>query len=247
MKFLRFHRFRLRAPDGSVSEPLTRAGYLLRAGARMRKAHGPYQVGVKNRDLGPRKGLPRAIASLGRVAREAEVGEVVLVHPAAGPDIEARKVQIRQKVWQTSGNAKVDRFATIAAAHFGPLENDGALVCKTIGSTSTPSQHSDWPTLAAKLARKFGFGSAADSAGANAIDLFTGDRKTQTACFYWTIDQADEFGVANAIFWPPESPHPLIWNREHGLHEYEIPPGGSDHRFHQHTDFLPTRTPPTRC
>ena len=232
-------RYVLERPNGTPNDPLRLGTVMLRVKLRIRALSGPFSV-----NGGDAVTRSTAIERFEHALRQAKIGEFVRVSDSKQRVIRAKPVQLKVSVLPTNGNWKVDRYFGYMHSQYGRLNILGATVCKTIGTTSTPSQHSDWPPLSNW--KQAGFPGRESSAGGNAIDL-AADKRTMKAMFYKAIDQAKELDVENVIHWPYDSNRPLIWNPEQGIHTYDIPPGGSDHKGHTHADFQPKRTGGTRC
>jgi len=232
-------RYVLKKPDGEVTGP-TRLGMLMiRVKLRARKMSPPFSVNGGEPE--PRK---TAVDGFEAALRRAHVGEFQRLDGGGNAAIRAKPVHLKVKILQTNGNWKIDRYFGSMVSQFGRLNVYGVTVCKSIGTTSTPSQHCDWPPL--DDWRKHGFPNKSSSAGGNAIDL-NADKRTMKAMFHRSIHDAKELDTENVIHWPYDSPHPLIWNPEQGIHQYVIPPGGSNHKSHVHWDASPTRSGRTRC
>ena len=174
---------------------------------------------------------------------ETEPGRVMRLVNERRKFVEGRVIEV--DVTDTTGNELVDNFFTALRLRYGPPQNLGAAVCKTIGSTSTKSQHRRWKAISTW--KKYGFSKMAASAGGNAIDWAFTSRARLDESFYWAITVADEYQLQNIIHWPEDSKVPLIWNPSGGLHTYSIPSGGSDHKGHGHADFRPTRASGDDC
>lgn len=217
---------------------------------RMRLMKGPFEGTAHHRVKFSAKAKPLAIHEAATIlAHQNAPGLVLALNNERHKGVTTRVEELG--VSSTTGNYLVDQFFGWLAAEYGPgLVNLGALVCKNIGATSSPSQHSEWGPIPDW--GHFGFPNKAASEGGNAIDWYFAkdggyDAVRTDASFYAAIHNADALGLENIIHWPEQSSVPLIWNPERGLHTYDIPRGGSDHRTHGHADMRPTRTEGNLC
>lgn len=218
--------------------------------SRMRLMKGPFTALVHHKPQGPPKVKPEAIHTAVTLLTHAhQAGYVLVLKNDRGRGVTARTEDLGTA--STTGNFLADQFFAWLGTEYGAgLVNIGAMVCKSIGSTSTPSQHSDWATL--PNYKLYGFPSRKSSGGGNAIDwYFLWDGRYEATrtdeAFYTAIHNAEPLGIQNIIHWPVTSRVPLIWNPERGMHTYDVPLGGNDHRTHGHTDFRPSRTSGNLC
>ena len=213
---------------------------------RLKPFDGPMHMREQGHKFGPYKVKPEIITNATNTMLREDVGVQVYVENKAEKGVRCRKVEYDIKLVATSGNEAIDRWATWIIENYNPgVQLWGAMVCRGIGSTGRPSQHSNWGPIANW--KNYCFSSYGGSKGGNAIDIHHVQRSVMTEMFYDSIKAADEFCLENLINWPIGSSHPLIWNPERGLHEYDVPRGGSNHFDHVHGDCRPSRTTGRLC
>jgi hypothetical protein len=228
--------------DKTPSKPVTSDDDVRKnISSRLRAFEGPFRLRRHSDTAGPWRERADAVDKANAAILHGAVGLAVEVRNKAQKGVLCRVVDVITPASVTTGNEKVDEWFQVLAAEFSPgLINVGALVCKTIGSTSTPSQHSNWSAMSTSDARSFRFTSGASSAGGNAIDI-AHSRTTMKKIWEFGLDHHNDFDICNLIHWPLGSPTPLIWNEGGGIHVYDVPSGGSNHSDHVHCDFNPTR------
>lgn len=209
--------------------------------SRLRPFDAPFRLRRHGDSPGPWRQREEAVDKATAAVLHGAVGLALEVRNKAGKGILCRVVDVVTPASVTTGNEKVDEWFHVLQAEFSPgLINVGALVCKSIGSTSTPSQHSNWGPLSSSTAKSNRFSSGASSAGGNAIDI-AHSRAVMKKIWEFGLAHADDFDICNLIHWPLGSPTPLIWNEGGGVHVYNVPSGGSNHSDHVHADFNPGR------
>ncbi len=211
--------------------------------ARLRPFSGPFTIHVWGKPEGPPRERADAVERGYKIATHAGTGLGLAIMNAADKGILVRVIDVATPASVTNGNEKVDAFYFAVVKQFSPgVQNLGATVNKTIGSTGTLSQHHDWTEEDDGNSWKLdGFSSIYVSDGGNAIDVAHASRATMRDIWNVGLLRHAEFDIQNLIHWPLGSPYPLIWNPENGAHRYDVPPGGSNHADHVHADFIHSR------
>lgn len=236
--------WQVRTGDRPPSAPITDEGDLRKAIAgRLSQFDDPFTLHPWGKPEGPPRKRSDAVDRAFAQSTHAQTGFVLGVRNSKGKGILIRVLDIVVPASATDANEKVDRWFVMMRSRFSPgLLNLGATVCKSIGSTSTPSQHNPWSELSAPQAKAQAFSSAGVSDRGNAADLsHSGGRAVMKRMWSATLDARVELEVQNVIHWPLGEPYPLIWNPARGIHRYVIPRGGSTHDNHVHADFAPSR------
>lgn len=249
------YQVRKRRDDGSWgpwSAPILK-GSALRRTTRNARGGSTFRISAYgSRDQGPRIETTRELRQKLSARLDASpVGVRLFVDVRAGRpwdepdrDLAIVKCQVRLRSIPTSGNFLVDVFFAEATAAFPKLVSWGAAACRNVGSTSFPSQHRDWAPL--PTWRSWGFPTFEASAGANAIDIHAA-RDVMDRLWRWTLARAEQLHLRQVIYWPSDSPHPLVWTKGLGTREYHVPAGGSDHDDHLHAEGDPQRSGADRC
>jgi hypothetical protein len=234
----------LRTNDKALSKPITDDDKLRQAiASRMRPFEDPFRLREHGDAPGPWLKRAPAIDRVTAKTLHGAVGLAIELRNKAGKGIVSRVIDVRVPSSITNANEKVDRWFLGLDSNCGPgILNLGCTVCKSIGSTSSRSQHSPWTPLSTTQAKAAGFSSASVSDEGNAGDAaHSGGRAAMKKMWEWSLANRDDLGIVNLIHWPIGSPTPLIWNEAGGIHVYDVPPGGSNHSDHVHADFSPSR------
>src|SRR3972149_2282993 len=134
--------------------------------SRLRSFDGPFHQRTHGERFGPYRPLKDAVNKADHDLTQSDVGFLLFVANKAGKGVRGRRIEYEIKLADTTGNANIDLLFTDILQNFNPgVQNMGAQVCKTVGTTSTPSQHSAWSGLTSTVARQYGFASGPDSAG----------------------------------------------------------------------------------
>lgn len=108
---------------------------------RVPKNLGPYAL-VKD-DERLRRGLRSwVLRGLEQNLSRAKPGPVFRVRSREGVEFTARASEPAAKIYDTSGNDKIDKVWTYGKVKFPDVSYLGAYVCKQIAGTNSPSQHS---------------------------------------------------------------------------------------------------------